>query len=81
MTQAPLLKYYSPTEGLTDQCDASDRGLWAALMQNRKPIAFASPALMEPETRYAEIEKEMLAVVFVLQKFDQYIYGRPVTIQ
>ena len=36
---------------------------------------------MEPEARYAEIEKEMLAVVFVLQKFDQYIYGRPVTIQ
>ena len=50
-------------------------------MQNGQPIAFASCALTEPETRYAQIEKEMLAVVFALQIFDQYVYGRPVTIQ
>ena len=76
-----MLKYYSPTEELTVQCDASEKGLGAALMQNGQPIAFASHALTDPETRYAQIEMEMLAVVFVLQKFDQYIYGRPVTIQ
>ena len=81
MTQAPLLKYYSHTEELTVQCDTSDKGLGAYLMQNGQPIAFASRALMEPETRYAQIEKEMVAVVFALQKFDQYLYGHPVTIQ
>lgn len=81
VTQAPLLKYYSPTEELTVQCDASEKGLGAALMQNGQPIAFASRGLTEPETRYAQIEKEMLAVVFALQKFDQYVCGRPVTIQ
>ena len=81
MTQAPLLKYYSPTEELTVQCDTSDKGLGAALMQNRQPIAFASRALMEPEIRYAQIEIEMLAVVFAFQKFDQYVYSCPVTIQ
>ena len=64
VTQAPLLKYYSPTEELTVQYDTSDNGLGAALMQNGQPIAFASRALTEPETRYAQIEKEMLAVVF-----------------
>ena len=50
-------------------------------MQNGQPIAFASRTLTDPETRYAQIEKEMLAVVFSLQKFDQYVYGRAVTIQ
>lgn len=30
---------------------------------------------------HCQIEKEMLAVVFVLQKFDQYVYGRPVTLR
>ena len=50
-------------------------------MQNGQPIAFASHALTDPETRYAQIEKEMLAVVFSLQKVDQYVYGRAVTIQ
>ena len=53
----------------------------AALMQNGQPIAFASHALTDPETRYAQIEKEMLTVVFALQKFDQYVYGRSVTVQ
>lgn len=53
VTQAPLLKYYNPTEELTVQCDASEKGLGAAHMQNRQPIAFASHALTDPETRYA----------------------------
>lgn len=81
VTEAPLLKYYNPGEELTVQCDASEKGLRAALMQNGQPIAFASRALTDPETRYAQIEKEMLAVVFALQKFDQYVYGRSVTVQ
>ena len=81
VTQAPLLKYYNPDEELTVQCDASDKRFGAALMQNGQPVAFASRALTDPETCYAQIEKEMLAVVFTLQKFDQYVYGRPVTVQ
>ena len=81
VTAAPLLRYYKPDEELTIQCDASEKGMGAALMQSGQPIAFASRALTETETRYAQIEKEMLAVVFALQKFDQYAYGRSVTVQ
>lgn len=81
MTTAPLLKYNNPKEELTVQCDASDKGLGAALIQKGQPIAFASHALTDRETCYAQIEKDMLAVVFTLNKFDQYIYGRPVTVQ
>ena len=81
VTAAPLLKYYNPKEELTVQCDASDKGLRAALIQKCQPIALASRALTDRGTRYAQIEKEMLAVVFALNKFDQYVNGRLVTVQ
>ncbi|XP_023816251.1 uncharacterized protein LOC111948290 [Oryzias latipes] len=81
ITNAPVLKYYSPEEELTVQCDASDTGLGAALMQNGKPIAFASRALTQTERGYAQIEKEFLALVFSMEKFHQFTYGRKVTVQ
>ena len=37
-----VLKYYEPQKPLVVQCDASDHGLGAALVQEGKPIAFAS---------------------------------------
>ena len=44
----------------------------------RQPLAFVSRALTDTETRYAQLEKEMLAVVWSIEKFDQYTYGRRV---
>lgn len=41
-------------------------------------MAFASHALTPTESRYAQIEKEMLALVFAAKKFHDFIYGRPV---
>ena len=57
------------------QCDASEKGLGAALLQDGKPVAFASRALTDTETRYAQIEKELLAIVFSVEKFDQFTFG------
>jgi len=62
-TQALVLKYFDSTKGLTLQCDALDKGLGVVIMQNDQPIAYASRALTDAETRYAQIEKELLAVV------------------
>ncbi|XP_028415786.1 uncharacterized protein K02A2.6-like [Dendronephthya gigantea] len=81
ISNAPVLKFYHPEDELTVQCDASERGLGATLMQRGQPIAFASRTLTDPETRYAQIEKEMLAVIYAMQKFDQYVYGRFVTVE
>lgn len=75
VSEAPLLSFYKPEEELTIQCDASEKGLGAALLQNGRPVAYASRALTDVETRYAQIEKEMLAIVFSLEKFHQYTYG------
>ena len=66
---------------VTIQCDASGKGLGAVLLQDNKPVCYASRALTDIETRYALIETEMLAVVFACHKFHQYIYGRSVTIE
>ena len=70
------MAYYKPSEVLEIQCDSSQSGLGAALMQNGHPIAYASRALTEVESRYAQIEKEMLAIVFSVEKFNDFTFGR-----
>ena len=76
------LRYYSLEDEVTMQCDASKSGLGAALIQLRQPVAFATRALIPAETRYTQMEKELLATVYTCEKFDVYMYGRTeVTIQ
>ncbi|PFX15885.1 Retrovirus-related Pol polyprotein from transposon 17.6 [Stylophora pistillata] len=76
VTRTPVLRYYNLKDEVTLQCDASQSGLGAALMQNRQPVAYAPRALTPAETRYAQIEKELLAIVFACDCFDVYVYGR-----
>uniref|UniRef100_A0A803K3H0 ribonuclease H n=1 Tax=Xenopus tropicalis TaxID=8364 RepID=A0A803K3H0_XENTR len=75
LTAQPVLRYYDVNE-LTVQCDASEKGLGATLMQQGQPGAFASRTLSPTEQRYAQIEKECLAIVFGCQKYDQYLHGK-----
>ena len=37
---------------------------------------YASRALTPAETRYAQTEKELLAIVFACDPLDAYVYGR-----
>ena len=74
------LRYLDPSLPMTIQVNASQVGLGAALLQNGKPIAFSSKALTETECQYAKIEREMLAAVFGVERFQMYIYGRSFTI-
>ena len=49
-------------------------------MQANGPIAFASKSLTETESRYSNIEREMLGIVFGLERFHQYVYERHVEV-
>ena len=76
VTQAPVLKFYDPNEPVTLSVDASSKGLGAVLLQGGQPVAYSSKALTDTEQRYAQIEKEMLAIVHGCVKFHKLIYGR-----
>ena len=80
ISTTPVLAYYKPLESLEIQCDSSQNGLGVALMQNGHPIAYASRTLFETERRYTHIEKEMLAIVYRVEKFNDYMFGRKVTV-
>ena len=73
LTEAPVLRYYDVKLPVTLSVDASKSGLGAVLLQELKPVAYALRALTETEQRYAQIEKEMLAIVFGAERFHQYI--------
>ena len=73
---APVLAYYDVSKPVVIQCDASQTGLGAALLQEGCPVAYSSRVMTPTEQNYAQIEKELLAIVFACEKFDQYIFGR-----
>ena len=81
VTEAPVLAFFDPAKELLIQCDASALGLGAVLLQNGKPLAYSSRALTPTEKNYAQIEKELLAIVFSVEKWHQYAFGRHIYIQ
>ncbi|UYV70685.1 K02A2.6-like, partial [Cordylochernes scorpioides] len=78
---APTLKFFNPNGNLTLSVDASSYALGAVLLQNGKPIAYASSALNSTQQNYAQIEKEALAIKFGCDKFHQLIYGKTVDVE
>ena len=78
VTSAPVLKYFDPKADTEGQGDASEHGLGFVLMQDGQPVSYASRALTPPETRYSQLEKELLAQVFGLERNHHYVYGRKI---
>lgn len=50
-------------------------------MQDGHPVVYASRALTRTECNYAQIEKELLAVVFGMERFENYTYGRHIKVE
>lgn len=80
LTSTPVLGFYDPKKEVTLLCDASQYGLGACLMQEGKPIAYASRSLTPVQVRYAQIEKELLSIVFGCERFHQYVYGKQIEV-
>ena len=85
LTQPTILALYNPKAETKTSADASSHGLGAVLLQLKEslwqPVAYASRALTDTEKRYAQIEKEALAVTWSCERFSSYIIGNHVQIE
>ena len=65
-------------------CDARDYAVGAVLGQRKDKklhaIYYASRTLDEAQINYATIEKELLAIVFAIDKFRSYLVGSKIII-
>jgi len=85
LATAPVLGMPENTGQYILDSEASDVGLGAVLSQvqdgEERPIAYASRTLQKPERNYETTKKEILAVVYGLKQFRQYLLGRPIIIR
>ena len=68
------LQYYDVSKPVVLSVDSSSYGLGACLLQEERPVSYASRSLNSAEKNYAQIEKELLAILFGCTKYHQYIY-------
>ena len=85
LAKAPILKLPDFSRPFVIQTDASGVGLGCVLMQNYEsinhPIAYASRKLLERERRYSVEERECLAIMWGIEKFDRYLFGKEFVIE
>ncbi|CAN6685971.1 unnamed protein product [Malus baccata var. baccata] len=82
LTSAPIITPPDWSLPFELMCDASDYAIGAVLGQrkNKQPhvIYYASRTLNDAQLNYSTTEKELLAVVFALDKFRSYLLGTKV---
>ena len=83
LTTSSILALYDPTADTKVSADASSFGLGAVILQRtegnpswRPAVAFASRTMTDTEVRYAQIEKEALALTWACERFSMYLLGK-----
>lgn len=61
--------------------DASKYALGATIMHDGHPIGYASVSLMDAQQNYAQMEKELFAILFGCVRFHQFVYGSRVRVE
>lgn len=76
----PIFQYPNFKEDFHITTDASGYAVGAILSQGEigrdRPIAYASRLLHGAELNYSTIEKECLAIIYAVNHFRSYVYGR-----
>ena len=86
ISSSPTLALYDPRRETVVSADASSYGLGAVLLQTqedgeRRPVAYVSRAMTQTEGRYAQIEKEALAITWACDRFSDFLMGLKFHIQ
>ena len=80
VAKQPILRLPNYNNSMILQTDASQDGLGSVVLQEedgvRHPISFASRKLLPREKNYSTIEKECLAIIWSILKFQKYLYGQ-----
>ena len=75
------LPYFNPGRPTTLQTDASKKGLGAVILQDSRPVMFASWALTGAEKNYQNLERECLVMIWGMEKFHYFLYGKQFTLE
>ena len=79
LSSSPILQHYNPNKPTMVSADASSYGIGGVLMQKDsegwKPVFYASRAMTSTEQRYAQVEKEALAMTWICEKFSDFLIG------
>jgi len=85
LSSTPILRLPDFSKVFIVQSDASDLGLGGILVQEydgvKHPVAYASKKLSASERAYAVVERECLAIVWAIEKFQNYLYMKPVILE
>ncbi|XP_063389640.1 uncharacterized protein K02A2.6-like [Cydia fagiglandana] len=79
--KAPVLTHFDLKKPIRMSVDASKSAVGAVIFHGRNPIAYASKSLTRSQENYAQIEKELFAILFGAKKFHQYLYGNTVHVE
>ena len=85
LSTSPVHAHFDPNERLVIACDASPYGVTAVLSHryasgSERPIAYASRTLSPAEKNYSQNDREALAVMFGVKKFQEYVFGKTFTL-
>lgn len=80
LTSTPVLAMHDPNRDTKVSADASSYGLGGVLLQmweeGWRPVAYASRSLSPMEQRYAQVEKEALALTWACEHFRDFLIGK-----